>query len=139
VIPRGQNQIANALATSASVFKIPIFPNKKYEIEFKHRQTIPDNIKYWQVFKDDKQIEIFLKMEDEFENVNIDEEYCGEEEDAAVFTNDGYFKNRIVGQDIVQLKGNIIPKCLVPLEKLFDNNDVAKSPKITVNDRDVED
>nr|KUM48108.1 hypothetical protein ABT39_MTgene5104 [Picea glauca] len=77
--------------------------------------------------------------EDGFSNLNIDEEYCGEEEDAAVFTNDGYLKNKIVGKDIVQLKSKIIPKSLVPLEKLFDNNDVARSPKITVNDGDVED
>jgi hypothetical protein len=67
VIPRGQNQIVDALATSASVFKIPIFPNRGYEIEVKHRPTVPDNIKYWQVFEDDKQIESFLKMDDEFE------------------------------------------------------------------------
>ena len=46
MIPRGKNQIADALATSALVFKIPIFPNQKYEIEVKHRPTIPDNIKY---------------------------------------------------------------------------------------------
>ena len=39
----------------------------------------------------------------------------------------------------MQLKNNIIPKVLVPLEKLFDNNDVARSPKITVNEGDVED
>jgi hypothetical protein len=89
------------LANSVSVFKIPIFPKKKYEIEVKHRPAVPDNIEYLQVFKDDKQIEIFLKMEDEFENVNIDEEYCGEEEDAVVFTNDDYFKNQIVGKDIM--------------------------------------
>jgi hypothetical protein len=85
-----------------------------------------------------KKIESFLKMEDEFENLNIDEEYCVEEEDADVFTNDGYFKNQIVGKYIMQLKNNIIPKGLVPLEKLFDNNDVSRSPKITVNDGDVE-
>jgi hypothetical protein len=54
VIPRGQNQTTDALATSASVFKIPIFPNKKYEIEVKNRPAVPDNIKYWQVFEDDK-------------------------------------------------------------------------------------
>jgi hypothetical protein len=36
-IPREKNQIADALATSASVFKIPIFPRKRYEIEVKHR------------------------------------------------------------------------------------------------------
>jgi ribonuclease HI len=46
-IPREQNQIAHVLATSASAFKIPIFPNKKYKIEVKHRLTVPDNIKYW--------------------------------------------------------------------------------------------
>jgi hypothetical protein len=46
VIPRGKNQIADSLATSSSVFKIPNFPNKNYEIEVKHRPTVPDNIKY---------------------------------------------------------------------------------------------
>jgi hypothetical protein len=56
-----------------------------------------------------------------------------------VFANDDYFKNQIAGKDIMQLKNNTIPKGLVPLEKLFDNNDVAKSPKITANDGDVED
>jgi hypothetical protein len=46
VIPRGQNHIVDALATSASVFKIPIFPSRGYEVEVKHRPTVPDNIKY---------------------------------------------------------------------------------------------
>jgi hypothetical protein len=78
-------------------------------------------------------------MDGEFENLNIDEEYCCEEEDATLFANDDYFKNHIVGKDIMHLKKNIIPKALVPLEKLFDNNDVARSPKITANDGDVED
>jgi hypothetical protein len=50
VIPRGQNVIVDALATSAFVFKIPIFPNRKYEIEVKHMPTVPNNIKYWQIF-----------------------------------------------------------------------------------------
>ena len=56
-----------------------------------------------------------------------------------MFTKDGYFKNQIVGRYIVQLKSNIIPKGLVPLENFFDNNDVARSPKIIVNEGDVED
>jgi hypothetical protein len=56
-----------------------------------------------------------------------------------MFTKDGYFENHIVGRDIVQLKSNIIPKGLVAFEKLFDNNDVARSPKITINEGDVED
>jgi len=44
------------LATLASIFKIPIFPNKKYEIEVKHRPTVPDNIKHWKVFDDDEHV-----------------------------------------------------------------------------------
>jgi ribonuclease HI len=139
-IPRGQNQIADALATSASVFKIPIFPNKKYEIEVKHRPAVPDNIKYWQVFEDDKQVERFLQMSDEFANINIDDECCcNEDESEDARSNDDPFQNQIVGRDIIQLKNNIIPKGLVPLEKLFDENDVARNPKITANDEDVED
>jgi ribonuclease HI len=38
VIPREQNQIVDALATSASVFKIPLFLDKIYEIEVNHRR-----------------------------------------------------------------------------------------------------
>jgi hypothetical protein len=140
VIPRGKNLIVDALATSAYVFKIPIFPNIKYEIEVKHRPTVPDNIKYWHIFEDDKQVERFLQMTDEFVNSNIDDEYCcDQEEDAVVFTNDDCFQNQIVDRDIVQLKNNIIPKGLVPLENIFDNNDVARNPKITANDEDIED
>jgi hypothetical protein len=45
---------------------------------------VRDNIKYWQVFEDDKQVESFLKMDGEFANLNIDEEYCCEEEDVVV-------------------------------------------------------
>jgi hypothetical protein len=51
-----------------------IFPNKKYEIEVKHRPIVPDNIKHWQVFDDDNQVERFLLMSDKFANTNIDEE-----------------------------------------------------------------
>jgi hypothetical protein len=68
------------LATSTSVFKIPIFPNKRYEIEVRHRLAVPDNIKHWHVFNDDKQVEKFLLMSDEFANTNIDEECCGDED-----------------------------------------------------------
>jgi len=78
-------------------------------------------------------------MENKFENLNIDDEYCDDEVYAPSFTKEGYFENQIVGRDIVQLKRNIIPKGLVPLEKRFDNNDMAKSPNITVNEGDVED
>jgi hypothetical protein len=139
VIPRGKNQIADALATLALVFKIPIFPSKKYEIEFKHRPSVPDNIKYWQVFEENKQVDKFLQMSGEFAILNIDDECCCEvNEDASVFNNNDLFQNQITARDIVQLKNNIISKGLVPLEKIFGNNDVAKNPKITANDEDIE-
>jgi hypothetical protein len=138
-IPKEQNQIVDALATSALVFKIPIFPNKIYEIEVKHRQIVPDNIKHWQVFDDDKQVEIFLLMSDEFANTNIDEECCGYEDESADARSDDPFQNHIAGRDIIQLKNNIIPKGLVPMEKMFDENDVAKIPKIIASEEDVED
>ena len=56
-----------------------------------------------------------------------------------MFSNDDCFQNQIVGRDIIQLKNNIIPKCLVSLENLFDNNDVARNPKVTTNDEEIED
>ena len=34
---------------------------------------------------------------------------------------------------------NSIPKGLVPLEELFDNNGVAKSPRVKPNNEEVED
>jgi hypothetical protein len=140
MILKGENQIADALANSAPVFKIPIFLNKRYEIEVKHRPLVPDNITYWKIFENDKQVERFLQMSDEFSNLNIDDECSYQEnEDANVFNNDELFQNHIVGRDIVKLKNSIIPKGLVPLEKFLDNNDVAKNPKITTNDEDIED
>lgn len=36
------------------------------------------------------------------------------------------------------MKNNAIPKGLIPLEKLFDQNDVFKSPKIQDDEEEVE-
>jgi hypothetical protein len=41
--------------------------------------------------------------------------------------------------DILQLKDNIFPRGLVPLEELFDFDDVAKKPKIEPTRKEVED
>jgi hypothetical protein len=46
VIPRKENGIADALVVSDSVFKIPVYPNKKYKIEVKHKPAIPDNVNH---------------------------------------------------------------------------------------------
>lgn len=73
VLSRNQNVNVDALAFSTSGFEIPIHLNKKYEIEVKHRPVVPNNVKYWQIFQDDQQFNIFLTRLEEFENVVIDE------------------------------------------------------------------
>lgn len=112
--------IVDALATLASVLKIPIYPNRKYEIEFKHRLIVPDNVKYWQVFKDDKQLHNFFQISKEFSSLCIDEEKNFDEDEQRAFglDSDG-FENQVSDLEVIQLKNNVIPKYLVPLEKLF--------------------
>ena len=128
IIPRGQNDIADSLATSASIFKIPIFPNKKYEVQVKHRPSIPHNVKNWQVFEDNHQIKIFLENYGEFVNTQIDDENQLEEEESFPTEGKIEYLNVFGGKEVIQLKNNSILKGLVPLEELFDRNDVAKNP-----------
>lgn len=40
--------------------------------------------------------------------------------------------------EVLQLKNNSIPKGLIPLEKLVDQNDVFKSPKIQTDEEEIE-
>jgi ribonuclease HI len=47
VMPRGQNILADGLATSTATCKIPFRPTFKYTVEVKCRPTVPDNIRYW--------------------------------------------------------------------------------------------
>jgi hypothetical protein len=47
------------------------------------------------------------------------------------------FLNKIVDHHIVQLPSNHIPKGLVPLERLFDRNDVSIKIKSSTGDVDV--
>ena len=42
-------------------------------------------------------------------------------------------KNMIGGKDNIPLKGNYITKGLMPLEKLYEQNDVAKDTKVQPN------
>ena len=63
------------------------------------------------------------------ENVQLDEE---DDENKKL-------KSVIRGKDIIQLKSNYIPKGLIPLEKLFDQNDVAEFPKVQPIENYIED
>ena len=48
-------------------------------------------------------------------------------------------KGTLGGKDIIQLKNNFIPRGLIPLENIFDQNDVAKNPKVKPVDDAIED
>ena len=52
--------------------------------------------------------------------MEIDDNEEGEAENIA----ENKWEEKIAGSKVLQLKGNIIPKGLVPLERLFDKNDV---------------
>lgn len=106
---------------------------------------------YWQVFGNDKQIDRFLQFKDEFEDDSIDLESELENQMVIHFDVEIQLDNSDVNINIkevvnklklleidpkkedfetLQLKDNILPRVLVPLEELFDFNDVAKKPKI---------
>lgn len=70
---REQNSIVDSLAVSASLFVIPIHSSEKYEIEVRHRPTIPDNITNWQVFEDGQQVKNFIELKEEFESTQLDQ------------------------------------------------------------------
>jgi hypothetical protein len=153
VMPRGQNILADRLAMSAASCKIPFCQTRPYTVEVKCRPTVPDNIRYWQVFGNDDQIEDFLQCNNDFECTNIDLE--NEEEnvnnsdfeidsvntvDSGVDTVDsGELGDDKMDADVLQLKINVLPRGLVPLEDLFDSNDVAKKTKIEAHGQEVED
>jgi hypothetical protein len=63
---------AHSLAMFASTCKLPFEPNHQFTAEIRHRPAIPDNVKNWQVFDNDKQINNFLTLEEEFSSTNID-------------------------------------------------------------------
>ena len=124
------------MAVLASLFHVPENPKEKYQIEVRHRPSIPNNVDHWQVFEDDEQINRFLQMSGEFENLTIDQNNMNEDE-SSVGPEPTYL-TQLVGKDIIQLKSNSFPRGLVPLEDIFDNNDVAKSPRVTPRDDEVE-
>jgi adenylate cyclase class IV len=146
VMPRGQNILVDGLATSTTTCKITFHPTRKYIVEVKCRPTVPNNIRYWQVFGNDDQIEDFLQCKNEFECTNIDLENGDEIVNKSAFENNSVntidseeFNENDVDSDILQLKNNVLPRGLVPLEDLFDFNDVAKKPKIEASIKEVED
>jgi hypothetical protein len=128
-IRREENIVANSLATSVSIFKVPFPPKLRYDVEVKYRPSIPDNVKHWKVFEDDLEINKFLEVVEEFSEMHIDQDVFSEEE-----LDGGNFLNKIAGRDFVQLPSNHIPRGLVPLERIFDRNDVSVKGKVSKED-----
>jgi len=71
-ISRNHNLHAHILATFASTCKLPFEPNHHFTAEINHRPAVPGNVKNWQVFENDTQINSFLTLKEEFSSTNID-------------------------------------------------------------------
>lgn len=121
-------------------------------------------MKNWQVFANDQQINNFLTLEEEFVNSNIDiditldpdfkdEIEINEIEDGKIdrFHPTKFTKfdvqnlkqveiDEIINEysEIINLKDNIFPKGLTPLEDLFDSSDVPRKPKMEPLKSDIE-
>ena len=85
-----------------------------------YRPSLPDNVQHWKVFEDDDEVNRFLQVIDEFSEMQIDQENEALEESPH-----SQLRNKIGKDSIVQLPSNHIPKGLIPLERLFDQNDVT--------------
>jgi hypothetical protein len=119
-IPREENTLADSLAVSASLFRIPLPPKIKYDVEIRYRPSVSDNIKHWKLFDDDLEIKKFLQSVDEFSALHIDQDL-----DLESHPHPEIFLNKIANHHIIHFPSNHIPKGLFPLERLFDGNDVA--------------
>jgi hypothetical protein len=146
VMSRGKNILVDGLATSAATCKIPFRSTHPYTVEVKCRPTVLDNIRYWQVFGNDDQIDDFLQCKNDFECTNIDLENEDENVNRSDFEIDsvnsidsGELGDDEMEANVLHLKSNVLPRGLVPSEDLFDFNDVAKKPKIEANGQEVED
>jgi len=115
-IPRDQNIHADALAVSTSSFKIHDQTNLLYQIQVNYRPSIPDNLKHWQIFEEDKHLKSFLQLVDQFFVLQIDKDRSEINENTS--ENDtSDFSSKIVDHNIIQLSNNFITKGLKPLEK----------------------
>jgi len=156
-ISRNHNIHAHSLATFANTCKLPFEPNHHFTAEIKHRPVVPNNVKDWQVFESDEQINNFLTLKHEFSNISIDmdimndsQQQTNENQQAVIaattkqILHPTIFNNTNIEElkhmhleeiakteaEIMDLKDNFLPAHLTPLEDMFDANDVPKKPKM---------
>jgi ribonuclease HI len=139
-IPRTENLQVDSLAKEASTFAPPTAFKLKYHIEVRHRPSIPNNIQHWQVFKDDEQIRKFLEAVGDFSETHIDQE---NQNDHIWIMQEGEdpqeFQEKIANHRMLVLKKNQISKGLIPLERLFDQNDIPLKSTLQPQPEEVED
>lgn len=83
-VPQTQNIIVDSLATTTSNLKIPMNSSNKFEIHVKNQPVVPYNLRYWQVFWDDNEINAFLQNEGKFKNASIDDDGDTKEQEIEV-------------------------------------------------------
>lgn len=149
----------HSLATFASTCKFPFQPNHQYTAKIIHRHIIPENLKYLQIFSQDSQIYDFMNNEGEFQNCKIDTDYTRYDNiesnidinlfDVAkptkftrveIYSLENVEIEEIMNNDpeILNFKNNVFLIGLVPLEYLFDSNDVARKTKMEPLRADIE-
>jgi hypothetical protein len=131
-VPREENTSTDSLAVLASLLKGSLPPKIHDEVEIRYRPSILDNVKNWEVFEDDIEIRNFRETIDEFSTLHIDQDPDPEGE-----LHPEVFANKIANHQIIQLPSNHIPRGLVPLERLFDKNDVAVKGSVSSKDVDI--
>jgi hypothetical protein len=131
-ILRGENTSADSLVVLASSLKVTLLPMVKSDVEIKYRPSIPNNVKHWKVFEDDLEIEKFLQYVDEFSTLHTDQDPNTEGD-----PHPEVFLNKIANHHIIHLPSNRIPRGLIPLERLFNGNDVVVKGRVLDEDADT--
>ncbi|KAH9310211.1 hypothetical protein KI387_038122 [Taxus chinensis] len=122
-IGRDKNSRADSLGVVAALLNLDqppaLFKQVDYKVEMVFHLKLLDNAQQWKVFNDDKKIDAFLQQQDNFEEI-----YYKGITSPPRQTIVGEVDSKIAGsQEIIQLKGNTIPKGLVSLEEMFDKHD----------------
>jgi hypothetical protein len=135
-----ENQQADYLAKAAVTFVPPTILKLKYHIEMRHRPLIPNNVQHWKVFEDEEKIKQFLEMIDELFETHIDQE---NQNDPIWVMKEGEdpeeFQDKNENHRIIMLKNNKIPRVMIPLERLFDQDDITLKYTLRPQPKEVED
>ncbi|XP_059075436.1 uncharacterized protein LOC131875353 [Cryptomeria japonica] len=115
-IPREKSTKIDSLVVLASLLlPHPEFDRSVYVVEMINRPSVPDNNQNWQVFDDDKHIISFLEGREKFSNLSFDGN--------SPSTSQKTTKEEEKEPEILQVKGNTIPKGLLSLKSLFNKHD----------------